>query len=164
MQTCYNTNMSTAQIKPPRSNCPINYAVEIIGDKWSLLIVRDIVYAGKRTHGEFMKSEEGIATNILADRLIRLECQEILEKQPDPADKRRDIYSLTEKGLGLIPFLLDLQLWSDAFGPSYISRSAPLAAALKANRDQVITQITDDVRRGGFIFAHPEWLPGHSAK
>ena len=143
----------------PRSNCPINYALEIIGDKWSLLIVRDIVYVGKKTHGEFLKSDEHIATNILADRLSRLECQGIIQKQADPHDKRREIFSLTEKGLGLIPFLLDLQLWSDEFGPTYISRSAPLAAALKNNREETISQITEVVKNGGFIFAHQKWLP-----
>ena len=157
MQTCYTINMQKEQ--RPRSNCPINYALEIIGDKWSLLIVRDIVYTGKKTHGEFMKSEERIATNILADRLNRLECQGIIQKQADLNDKRRDIFSLTDKGLGLIPFLLDLQLWSDEFGPSYISRSAPLAAALKNSREKTITEITEAVKNGNFIFAHQKWLP-----
>jgi len=149
----------------PRSNCPINYALEIIGDKWSLLIVRDIVYVGKKTHGEFLKSDESIATNILADRLTRLECQGILSKKADPNDGRREFFSLTEKGLGLIPFLIDLQLWSDEFGPSYISRSAPLAAALRKDREKVIAQITEYVRQGSFVFAHREWLPdrGHEA-
>jgi len=144
--------------KRPRSNCPINYAVEIIGDKWSLLIIRDIVYYGKKTHGEFLRSEEKIATNILADRLLRLECEGIIQKNADPKDKRREFFSLTPKGLGFIPLLLDLQLWSDAFGPSYISRSAPLAAAIKENREKVIDRITQDVKQGGYIFANKEWL------
>jgi DNA-binding HxlR family transcriptional regulator len=145
----------------PRSNCPINYALEIFGDRWSLLIVRDIVYLGKRTHGEFLKSEESIATNILADRLGRLECQEIISKKADSQDKRREIFSLTPKGLALIPLLLDLNMWSDAFGPEFIGgRGALFAAALKEDRDAVITQITEDVKQGGFIFTHREWIPG----
>jgi len=153
--------MPTLQKKlQSRSDCPVNYALEIFGDKWSLLIVRDIVYLGKRTHGEFLKSDEGIATNILADRLARLECQEVIVKNADPQDKRREIFTLTEKGLGLIPLLLELNMWSDAFAPSPIGgRSALLAAALKENRDAVIAQITEDVKRGGFIFAHREWIP-----
>ncbi len=146
--------------KTPRSECPINYAVEIIGDKWSLLVIRDIVYMGKRTHGEFMKSDECIATNILADRLTRLECQGIIKKKIDPKDKRREIFSLTGKGTALIPVLIDLQLWSGEFAPSYIAPpSAPFVAALQANREKVINQIMRDVKRGGYIFEHQEWLP-----
>ncbi len=147
-----------------RSSCPINFALEIFGDKWTLLIVRDIVYAGKRTHGEFLKSDERIATNILADRLARLECQGILTKAADPKDKRREIFSLTEQGLALIPLLLDLQSWSNAFGPAYISRSASLEAALKKEREKVLSEITDSVRHGGFLFANAEWFPPRKAQ
>lgn len=147
-----------------KSDCPINFALEIFGDKWTLLIVRDIVYAGKRTHGEFLKSDERIATNILADRLARLECQGILTKATDPKDKRREIFSLTEQGLALIPLLLDLQSWSNAFGPAYISRSAPLEAALKKDREKVLSEITDSVRHGGFLFANAEWFPPRKAQ
>jgi DNA-binding HxlR family transcriptional regulator len=152
--------MTTVQDKQPRSVCPINYVVEIIGDRWSLLIIRDIVYLGKRTHGEFLRSDEGIATNILADRLLRLECQGIIKKKIDPKDKRREIFSLTSKGLGFIPFLIDLQLWSGSFAPSYIAPlSAPFVAALKEDREKVITQITRDVKRGRYVFGRKEWLP-----
>jgi len=143
----------------PKSDCPINFALEIFGDKWSLLIVRDIVYSGKRTHGEFLKSEEHIATNILADRLERLTCQGIIAKAADSHDKRREIFSLTEQGLALIPLLLDLQSWSNAFGPSFISRSPQLEAALKNNRDTTISQVMDRVRQGSFMFANAEWFP-----
>jgi len=143
----------------PRSHCPISFALDIFGDKWTLLIVRDIVYAGKRTHGEFLKSDEHIATNILADRLAKLECQGIIIKTPDPTDKRREIFSLTERGLALVPLLLDLQSWSNLFGPENISRSLALEAALQKDRTKVVTQITETVRQGGFIFANPEWFP-----
>src|SRR3546814_16674944 len=85
-----------------RSHCPVNYGVEIFGDRWSLLIIRDIVFSGKKTYGEFLKSEEGIATNILASRLAFLEEQGILSKTPSPTDRRKDFYTLTEKGLDLI--------------------------------------------------------------
>lgn len=147
------------QERAPRSQCPISFALDIFGDKWTLLIVRDIVYAGKRTHGEFMKSEERIATNILADRLEKLECQGIITKAVDPNDKRREIFSLTEQGLALIPLLIDLQSWSNAFAPADINRSPRLEAALQDDRQKVITQITETVREGGCIFANPEWFP-----
>ncbi|QBD79627.1 transcriptional regulator [Ktedonosporobacter rubrisoli] len=148
----------------PRSDCPINFALEVFGDKWMLLIVRDIVYAGKRTHGEFLRSDERIATNILADRLARLECQGIITKAADPKDKRREIFSLTEKGLALIPLLLDLQSWSNEFGPAYIGRSAALEAALKKDREKVISEATERVRHGGFVFANTEWFPPRKAQ
>ena len=97
--------MKTA-CKDVRSHCSVNYGLEIFGDKWSLLIVRDIVFAGKKTYGEFLKSEEGFATNVLASRLAFLEEQGILSKTPSSADRRKDFYALTEKGLDLIPILL----------------------------------------------------------
>jgi DNA-binding HxlR family transcriptional regulator len=90
-----------------RSDCPINFALETFGDTWSLLIIRDIVYFGKQTYGEFLASEEGIATNILANRLARMEQQGILMKLPHPTDVRKERYVLTEKGLDLIPVILD---------------------------------------------------------
>lgn len=147
----------------PRSHCPISFALDIFGDKWTLLIVRDIVYAGKKTHGEFLKSDERIATNILADRLAKLECQGIIVKKPDPKDKRREIFSLTERGLALIPLLLDLQSWSNLFGPESIGRSPALEAALQKDRAKVVAQITETVRQGGFMFANPEWFPPRHA-
>lgn len=142
-----------------RSHCPISFALDIFGDKWTLLIVRDIVYKGKRTHGEFLKADERIATNILADRLAKLECQGIVVKKQDPKDKRREIFSLTERGLALIPLLLDLQSWSNLFGPENIGRSVALEAALQKDRAKVVAQITETVRQGGFMFANPEWFP-----
>jgi DNA-binding HxlR family transcriptional regulator len=135
--------MAKKQIQRPQSICPIGYALDVFGDRWMLLIVRDIVYAGKRTHGEFLRSDEHIATNILADRLDRLACQGIITKSADPKDKRREIFSLTEQGLGLIPLLLDLQSWSNVFGPEFIGRSPGLEAALKQDRQAAITQITE---------------------
>src|SRR4029077_4953707 len=94
-----------------RSHCLVNYGLEIFGDKWRLLIVRDIVFAGKKTYGEFLKSEEGFATNVLASRFAFLEEQGILSKKPSSADGRKDFYALTEKGLDLIPILLNIVLW-----------------------------------------------------
>src|SRR5476649_2141127 len=104
--------MKTTSKEDLRSHCAVNYGVEIFGDRWSLLIIRDIVFAGKKTYGEFLKSEERIATNVLASRLAFLEEQGILSKAPSTDDGRKDFYTLTEKGLDLIPIVLNIVLWS----------------------------------------------------
>lgn len=95
-----------------RSDCPMNIGVELFGDKWSLLIIRDIMLIGKRSFGEFLKSREKIASNILTDRLNRLEEIGILTKKQDSNHKQRIIYSLTEKGISLLPMLVELGIWS----------------------------------------------------
>src|SRR5580700_4375879 len=82
-----------------RSHCPVNFALESVGDRWVLLIVRDMVFLGKKTYGEFLKAEEGIATNILASRLDFLERIEVIKKSPDGEDLRIDNSTITEKGL-----------------------------------------------------------------
>lgn len=96
----------------PRSGCPISIALEIFGDPWSLLIVRDLLFKGLRTFKEFQGAGEGMATNILSDRLARLEAAGILRKERDPADARRILYGLTTKGADLAPILVELVLWS----------------------------------------------------
>jgi DNA-binding HxlR family transcriptional regulator len=95
-----------------RSLCPLNASVEMLGDRWSLLILRDMMVRGYRTFKEFLKSDEGIATNILADRLRKLEGDGIIAPEPDPADGRKRIYSLTAKGVDLAPVLTEMVLWS----------------------------------------------------
>lgn len=97
-----------------RSKCPLNASVEMLGDRWSLLIIRDMMLRGFRTYKEFMECYEGIATNILADRLRKLIAHGIIESQPDPADGRKLIYSLTEKGIDLAPVLTEMVLWAGA--------------------------------------------------
>ena len=104
----------------PRSDCPINYALELIGDRWTLLIVRDMLYENMSTFGEFANSPEGIATNVLTERLGRLEANGIVTKTPDPADGRRDRYSLTEKGRQLYPAMLEMTLWSATWDPNTV--------------------------------------------
>lgn len=95
-----------------RSSCPINFVLETFGDKWTLLIVRDLMFKGKASFGEFLESEEKISTNILADRLSRLEKHEIVEKTI-AADKRSKlIYMLTSKGKDLLPIMLEITAWS----------------------------------------------------
>ncbi len=98
-----------------RSACPISYSLDFMGDKWTLLVVRDLVFGGKRHFGEFLKSGEAIATNILADRLLKLEAGGIIEKSPDPDSGVRYVYTLTDKGLDLIPVMLELAVWGATY-------------------------------------------------
>jgi DNA-binding HxlR family transcriptional regulator len=97
-----------------RSECPLNASVEMLGDRWSLLIIRDMMLRGFRTYKEFMECYEGIATNILADRLKKLVAYGIITAEPDPADGRKLIYSLTAKGMDLAPVLTEMVLWAAA--------------------------------------------------
>jgi DNA-binding HxlR family transcriptional regulator len=136
-----------------RSHCPVNYGVEIFGDKWSLLIVRDIVFAGKKSYGEFLDSEEGFATNLLASRLVFLEEQGILRKTPHPADKRKVLYSLTEKGLDLIPILLEIVLWSAKHDPkSHARKRKDFLARLHTSAHKTSAEVRELVRNGGCLF------------
>ena len=95
-----------------RSGCPLNASVEMLGDRWSLLILRDMMLRGFSTFKEFLTSYEGIATNILADRLKRLIAHGIITAKEDPCDGRKLIYILTPKGLDLAPVLTEMVLWA----------------------------------------------------
>ena len=97
-----------------RSACPLNASVEMLGDRWSLLIIRDMMVRGHRTFKQFLSSEERIATNILADRLRRLESYGIIAARPDPSDGRKLHYLLTAKGMDLAPVLTEMVLWAAA--------------------------------------------------
>jgi DNA-binding HxlR family transcriptional regulator len=95
-----------------RSVCPLNASVEMLGDRWSLLIIRDMMLRGFRTYKEFMECYEGIATNILADRLRKLITFGIITAEADPSDGRKLIYRLTRKGIDLAPVLTEMVLWA----------------------------------------------------
>lgn len=95
-----------------RSACPLNASVEMLGDRWSLLIIRDMMLRGFRTYKEFLECYEGIATNILADRLRRLIANGIITAEQDPSDGRKLIYQLTAKGIDLAPVLTEMVLWA----------------------------------------------------
>jgi len=107
--------------KPARarmlSGCPIDYALEIFGDRWSLIVIRDLLVRRKRRFGEMMASDEGIASNILAARLKRLEDWGLVTRRPDPADKRKLVYALTAKGKELAPVLVEIAIWSAKHDP-----------------------------------------------
>ncbi len=142
-----------------RSACPINFGLETFGDPWSLLIIRDIVYFGKKTYGEFLASEEGMATNILASRLAHLEQQGILVKNPSEKDKRKDEYTLTEKGLDLIPVLVEMANWSAEHDPHTAAPPAWIAL-MKADREKMIQLIRETVQTGGSVFVGEKSLLG----
>lgn len=144
-----------------RSDCPVNFGLENFGDKWSLLIIRDIVFWGKKTYGDFLKSDEGIATNVLAARLASLEKEGILIKSPHPTDKRTDVYSLTEKGLELIPLLVEIVAWSGkliewqknagAGTPEQIRQVKRFAKT--RDKRKIIAEIREAVAKGSYFFA-----------
>jgi DNA-binding HxlR family transcriptional regulator len=102
----------------PRSFCPINLSLEIFGDAWTLLVLRDVMFAGKRHFRELLQSDEGISTNILADRLKTLVERGVLTKTEDPTHKQKAIYSLTESGIALLPIVVQIGAWGSRFVPA----------------------------------------------
>lgn len=98
-----------------RSDCPISCSLEIWGDKWSLLIIRDLMIKKECTYGDFLKSGEKIATNILASRLQNLQENGMIIKKDHPDNKLKILYRLTEKGIDLIPLIVEINLWSDKY-------------------------------------------------
>jgi DNA-binding HxlR family transcriptional regulator len=138
-----------------RSHCPVNFAVESLGDRWALLIVRDMVFHGRKTYGEFLKAEEGIATNILASRLVSLERIGVIKKSPHGEDQRKDIYALTEKGLDLIPVLFEFIKWSAKHDPLSSALQYPkFLKQLEANRGKFNKKVRDLVRSESFLFTN----------
>jgi DNA-binding HxlR family transcriptional regulator len=132
-----------------RSHCPVNYGLEAFGDRWTLLILRDIVFRGKRTYGEFLKSEEGFATNILASRLSQLIGSGILQREGDETDGRKAIYSLTEKGLDLIPMLFEMVLWSAKYDTqSEANRIPRLVELIRKDNRAISRKAMEKVKRG----------------
>jgi DNA-binding HxlR family transcriptional regulator len=122
-----------------RSGCPINISLEVIGDRWSLLVIRDMMMRGFRTYQEFLGSEEGIATNILADRLRKLEVYGIISTSRDPEDGRKLIYKLTQKGMALGPVLLELALWSARY--EITDASPGIIQKMEKNREAFLAEI-----------------------
>lgn len=122
----------------PRSGCPVSISLEILGDRWSLLIIRDLMVRANRTFKDFQQAGEGIATNVLADRLRRLEGAGILYTEQDPADGRRVNYRLTEKGIALAPVLLEMLIW----GAQHAETAAPCGVILEMakNREAVLAE------------------------
>lgn len=122
----------------PRSGCPVSIALEKFGDRWSLLIIRDLMVRGYTTFKQFQNSGEGIATNILSTRLKKLKAAGIITAESEEGDARRVHYRLTEKGIDLAPVLLELLLWS----AQHERTGAPceLMAQMGQNRQAVLTE------------------------
>lgn len=114
-----------------RSDCPISSSLDIWGDKWSLLIVRDLMFAKECTYGDFLKSDEKIATNILASRLLILETNRIITKHNHPESKAKVLYKLTQKGVDLLPLMIEINLWADKYFTLPIERKAMLEEVKK---------------------------------
>lgn len=98
-----------------RSDCPVSCSLDVWGDKWSLLIVRDLMFKKECTYGDFLKSDEKIATNILAARLQVLEENKIIEKLDHPDSKAKVLYKLTHKGIDLLPLMIEINLWAEKY-------------------------------------------------
>jgi DNA-binding HxlR family transcriptional regulator len=129
-----------------KSKCPINLSLEIFGDKWTLLIIRDLVFAGKCHFRELLQSEEGIASNVLAARLGTLvECG-ILTKSGDPTHRQKAIYGLTRMGIDLLPVLAQIGIWGKNHLP-VTKQSAAVAASLEKGGPELVEKWMSDLRK-----------------
>lgn len=119
-----------------RSTCPVSSSLDIFGDKWTLLVLRDMLFEGKSAYGQFLQSEEKIATNILADRLAILESQGILSKSVAADKKSKFTYRLTEKGVDIVPVIVELVLWGARHCPTIVAPG--LLEELHAGKDAAV--------------------------
>lgn len=130
------------EIENFRSSCPVSSALDLFGDKWSLIIVRDIVYYGERTFKDFSQNTEKISSARLSDRLIKLEELGIITKNQHPTNKKVFLYDLTRKGLDLTPVIIEFVLWSAKYLKNHISEeSMSLVNDLNKNKEGVIVEI-----------------------
>jgi len=120
-----------------RKNCPIFFSLEIFGDKWSLVILRDILHFDKSRYTEFLGSDEGISTNILSDRLKNLEKEGIISKRRDPENKKQFIYSPTKKCLDLVPIIIELAIWGARYDPDTKAPPEEMAKIRKNRKDYI---------------------------
>lgn len=128
-----------------RSECPLSCSLDVFGDKWSLLIIRDLMFENKCTYNDFLKSGEGIATNILAARLKGLEENGIIEKSAHPDSKAKILYKLTQKGIDLLPIIMEVYIWSE----KYLTIPPNLKVLIneaKKDKDKFIKQITNQLK------------------
>jgi DNA-binding HxlR family transcriptional regulator len=130
-----------------RSDCPINFTLEALGDKWTLLIVRDMMFKGKKYYGEFLDSEEKIATNILADRLQKLENEDLIFSSKAADNLKKIIYQLTDKGIDLLPMILEMIQWGAKHD---IKTAAPkeFIARLKKDKAGMIEEFKAALKKG----------------
>ncbi|MBN1987548.1 MAG: helix-turn-helix transcriptional regulator [Prolixibacteraceae bacterium] len=131
-------------MKKKRSDCPISCSLDVFGDKWSLLIIRDIMLRGKMSYSEFLESEEKIATNILVNRLKVLEEENILSKSVSPANKSKFIYRLTQKGVDLLPIVIEIMDWGARYNENCPRRE--LGKKIQKDKIKVIAEYLEKLR------------------
>lgn len=126
-----------------RCECPITSALDILGDKWMLVIIKQMLTEDKKTFKDFTESDEAIATGILASKLKLLEAFGIITKKPLPGNKKTNLYLLTEKGLALTPVIVELSIWSDENVREFnsIMRDSPEIAIMKSDKNAFINMI-----------------------
>jgi DNA-binding HxlR family transcriptional regulator len=127
-----------------RSDCPISCSLDIFGDKWSLLIIRDIMLRGKVSYSEFLNSEEKIASNILVNRLSVLEAEEIVVKEVSPLNKSKFVYSLTQKGADLLPIVIEIMDWGAKYNANCPRRE--LGKKIKKDKAGVIKELSKELK------------------
>jgi len=128
-----------------RSECPLSCSLDVFGDKWSLLIIRDLIFGKKCTYNDFLKSDERIATNILASRLKELEENGIIEKSAHPDSKAKILYKLTSKGIDLLPILVEVYIWAE----KYFTLSPDIKETIKQakmDKDKFVQQMTKELK------------------
>lgn len=128
-----------------RSDCPISCSLDVFGDKWSLLIIRDIMLRGKVSYSEFLASEEKIASNILVNRLTVLEAEKILVKEVSPANKSKFLYSLTQKGADLLPIVIEIMDWGAKYNENCPRRE--LGKKIKKDKAGVVKELSQVLRK-----------------
>ena len=132
-----------------RSHCPISYSLDLIGDRWTLLVLRDLIIQRKRSFREFLASEEGIASNILTARLKLLEACGMVSRRPDPASGRQVVYEPTPKALALLPAMLELARWGATYDAATAAPRA-LVRRIERDREALVREIRSghDVTKG----------------
>jgi len=127
-----------------RSTCPINYSVEIFGDKWMLLLLRDLMFNGKNSFLEFRASAEKISTAVLTEKLNTLLNEGVVSKITSPKNASKFLYLLTEKGIELVPFMVEFLTWGSTYNPDGGPKS--LLAGIKKNKKKTITELQEKLR------------------
>ena len=127
-----------------RSDCPISCSLDVFGDKWSLLIIRDIMLRNKVSYSEFLSSEEKIASNILVNRLGVLEAEKIVVKEVSPTNKSKFLYSITQKGLDLLPIVIEIMDWGAKYNSNCPRKE--LGKKIKKDKASVISELSQSLK------------------
>ena len=128
-----------------KSGCPINLSLELLGDRWTLLIIRDLIFAGKKHFREFLQSDEGISSRTLAERLQTLQEEGILTRSDDPTHGLKTVYRLTEAGIDLLPVLATLGAWGSKYRKAD-HEMARIAVELAAGGEAALEQMRTKLR------------------